>query len=97
LHQHPPHQQNGIANPFAGINFIPYGNGTNAAEFGNIQTTAAEKRRSFTTTTAALIGGGGIPELVVDEESGRGSISLQLAYDQNNLALQVIQKSDTLI
>ena len=69
--------------PFAGVNFIPYG--TTAVPNGTAEANC--KRRSFT-ASMGLMGGGGVPQLLVDG-NGRGSISLQLAYDPNNLALQI--------
>lgn len=67
------------------MNFIPYGgppnNGTEAPP---------KKRHSVNSAAeAALLGGGAAPELVLGEDGGRGSVSLQLAYDPANLALQV--------
>nr|CAD2176440.1 unnamed protein product [Meloidogyne enterolobii] len=86
--------------PFTGINFIPYGNNGGRVSAPPPPTTTisfngTEKRRSFPTGQqhlgfgSANNGGNFPPELVVDKERGRGSVSLQLAYDANNLALQI--------
>lgn len=87
-------QQQLLGSPFAGINFIPYGTSPSTQMFNNggSGTALSEKRHSFTTTTTTTAIGNGenaIPELIIDAERGRGSISLQLAYDANNLALQI--------
>ncbi|KAF7639765.1 hypothetical protein Mgra_00000687 [Meloidogyne graminicola] len=89
---------NAQGNLFTGIDFNPYGN--NGGRISAPPPTAAtisfngtEKRRSFpygqqhNGTTNNV---GNIPsELIIDKERGRGSVSLQLAYDVNNLALQI--------
>lgn len=89
----PQQQQQLLGSPFAGINFIPYGTSPSTQMFNNcIGGALSEKRNSFTTTTTATAicnVGNTVPELIVDPERGRGSVSLQLAYDANNLALQI--------
>ncbi|KAL7071856.1 hypothetical protein ACQ4LE_008848 [Meloidogyne hapla] len=91
---------NAQGSPFNGINFIPYGNNGGRVSApppptATISFNGTEKRRSFPTGQqhfgAANTNGAGNfpPELVVDKERGRGSVSLQLAYDANNLALQI--------
>uniref|UniRef100_A0A183CDQ1 C2 domain-containing protein n=1 Tax=Globodera pallida TaxID=36090 RepID=A0A183CDQ1_GLOPA len=76
--------------PFSGLNFIPYGAPEGTERHINTTTNnnngSSRKRHS---TEAAIMGVTGVPELELGPDGARGSVSLQLAYDSSNLALQI--------
>ncbi|KAL3114619.1 hypothetical protein niasHT_014426 [Heterodera trifolii] len=96
-------QQQQQQSPFAALNFIPYGaappEGMEERQNANIinnkmmmMNSNERKRHSINTTAAAeaaLMGTTGVPELELGPDGARGSVSLQMAYEPANLALQI--------